>query len=283
MYLSLVAHNKLTFPSGSALERYDGSYYLFGDDSPYFAILNKTYDIKQRIILTYDYAERIPKPFKPDWEACTTINDNIWVFGSGSNGVIRDNILIINPVSCSFVIKEKHSIYHRLRTLAFSKEINIEAATMVEEELWLFNRAHHSQPNHLIKCTVIGDEIDIIEIQEIPSITYHGHILGISGAAYDKELHILWLTASAESTENSYDDGEILGSVIFKSFCINGVFDILEAERWELTNIDPKLNQQKIESICVSDNSPNNYHLVIIADNDIGDTEIFELKVSFQE
>lgn len=279
MLLSLVSHTKLNFPSGSSIEKYGDTFFLFGDDCPYFAILDAAYRFQEKVIITHSFKERIPKPIKPDWEACTIIDDYIWVFGSGSLLEKRDDILIIHPASSNFVVHKNHSFYNELRKREFTKEINIEAATMVKEELWLFNRANLSQPNHLIRCSIHNTHINIIDIKEIPDITFQEHVLGISGAAYDSEHDVLWITASAEATENSYDDGAILGSVLYRLDHPATDFNMRRAQKIDLPELDTRLEKQKIESVCIAHALKENYQLLLVADNDIGDTELFHINV----
>jgi hypothetical protein len=170
------------------------------------------------------------------------------------------------------------------------KELNIEGITSIQEHFLFFNRANNNQNNSLIVVYHFNSYLeDIIKIEdleirviEIEIPTFKNHILGISGATYHEVDDILFLTASAENTDNAYDDGEILGSVI----CIikNASKEILNStiiisDYINLENVDDALKNQKIESICIQDSTTNKYNITLVADNDVGNSEIFCLEM----
>jgi hypothetical protein len=68
-------------------------------------------------------------------------------------------------------------------------------------------------------------------------------LLGISGACYDEKNDVLFLTASAEDTNNAYDDGEIIGStlaIVYNAYqkLDNQSLEIVIDELIELDTID---------------------------------------------
>jgi hypothetical protein len=286
----LIQHNILEYPSASGIELYQDKYFIIGDDSNKILCLNKNLKFDRDIILFEFEGKRIAKKDKPDFEACTIYNHNLLLFSSGSKLPERSFLYQYNLIDHSIGKHDLLSFYELLLSKKSIKELNIEGITSVQEHFLFFNRANNNQDNSLIvvnnfnsylenKLKLKDLEIRIIEI-EIP--TFKKHKLGISGATYHDADDILFLTASAENTDNAYDDGEILGSVI----CIikNASKEVLNSkiiisDYINLEDVDATLRNQKIESICIQNYDANKYNITLVADNDVGNSEIFCLEM----
>ena len=163
--------------------------------------------------------------------------------------------------------------------------MNIEGFTNCGDKLLFFNRATTEQPNHLIitDYNILKKKFpDKFKVIPVKIDKLNGIQLGISGACYDAKNDILFLTASAENTNNAYDDGEIIGSVL--AMVENASKQINQQELQiknyiELDKIDVGFSKQKIESVCITQQQNKNYFLTLVADNDDGKSVLFELSV----
>ena len=92
----------------------------------------------------------------------------------------------------------------------------------------------------------------------------------------------MYLTASAEDTDNAYDDGEIVGSVLYIIHNASSVFlqdKIVLNGPIILEEIDVTLSKQKIESVCVLSYNEHSTDLILVADNDNGKSELFMISI----
>ena len=285
MNIELLNHRIINYSSGSAIEKYNGLLYLIGDDAPEMLVLNSDFSVFKKIPL-FDYdGERIPKPLKHDFEMATIIDNELLILGSGSLSPQRENLVKVNLDNHKIEIFNLSTAYNFLRNQEIAPEINLEALTFINDKLWLFNRANLLQMNTLLLVSPSFLNNEKFELQKLTVKDYFikNIRMGISGATYCKENDILFVTFSAENTDNAYDDGEILGSAIGIS---KNPIEQLSSECFEfdqviiLADYFPIFAQQKIESICVISVVNENYHLLLVADNDKGNSELFELLLS---
>lgn len=285
MKVTLERYSEINYPSGSALEYYQGTLFLIGDDAPYILCLDNDWNEVDRIHLIPQETARIPKPVKHDAECATIIGDVLYVLGSGSLSPYRDVAYIIQLSDKSIKKINTAAFYNLFRDRNLLNEMNIEGFTDCRDKLLFFNRGNTNQPNSLIitdqkilkkqfpdKFKVIPVEID----------NYNGVPLGISGAHYLESSDILFLTASAENTNNSYDDGEIIGSVIgiIKAAYSQLNNNLLKVQQLVMLNeIDIIFAKQKIESVCIVSKNENELTCVLVADNDDGKSILFQVKI----
>lgn len=269
-------------PSGSGIIKSNDKYYVVGDDSPYLFILDKnlnTIDQKELVNIKDLNGKRIKKYKKPDFEAFEKINDQEFViFGSGSKLPERGVFIKILLENNNLQNIKKYDItifYQELKKLPEFKdsEINIEAAAYQNGVLYLFNRlknmvlsinyqdllAYFEKQNPLPKM-----ELTTFSLPKINNIE-----AGFSGAiCFEKENKVLF-TASYENTNNAYDDGEILGSIL-------GIIEINDGKlnpkitTCTIPNLETKL---KVESVTIEEEiSIQESKLVLITDDDQGNS-----------
>jgi hypothetical protein len=168
-------------------------------------------------------------------------------------------------------------------TAGLSKnELNIEAAVVVENELYLFNRGENmifklkvSQFQEFLKHqgTFPKPEITRYELPEIKGIK-----AGFSGATYFPERKLFLITASVENTANWIDDGEVLGSFL-------GLMDYKDFSRkkeptWMLLTHKDQPLIKKVESItCLSSSAKDSVDLLMVTDSDGGISEIIKARL----
>lgn len=280
MHISLIKQQIFSnIPSGSIIEQIGKELWIVGDDYTNLFMLDKGGNlIKERQIFASQYeGSRIPKKEKPDFEAgtiCEIAGEQYFlVLGSGSKSPERDKGFLI-PLDEKSAIRsiDLGSFYDLLRKDKQVKELNIEAAATIDNQIVLFNRGGNFQENLLIFPekniwentipTYTSKRISIPSIDTIPA--------GISGAAFDPQTGHLWICASAEDTQNAYDDGKIVGSLIGIIYDFPSKMNLanLTLDDFVIWKEEPIL---KIESLCISANLGNQqYEITTVADNDDG-------------
>lgn len=271
-------------PSGSGIIKSGDVYYIVGDDSPFLFCLNNDFKIISKIHLLDNHCfseRRIQKSEKSDFETLELIDQNeIVIFGSGSKTPQRD-IFIRILLNDSLQIEKYHltDFYNNLRKLAIFKdsELNIEAATYHNNQLYLFNRKknliikfEYSAFLDYLKNISSFPKIDITEFS-LPKI--NGIEAGFSGATILKAESKIIFTATVEDTDNAYDDGEILGS--FVGLIPTTDTDISDTFYFSL--IPDEGVKLKVESVCVEDElSKGNTKVIFVTDDDKGNSIILK-------
>ena len=285
MQISLLRNKTIDYPSGSALEFYNNTLYVVGDDVNYILCLDENWNESNQLKLFEYNGVRIPKPEKPDLECATIINDMLYVVGSGSKSPQRDVAFLINLSDNKIKKISTAAFYSIFRDRNLIVEMNIEGFTDCKDKLLFFNRGNTQAQNQLIITDqkILKKQFpDKFKVMPIKIGTLNNIALGISGACYDEKNDILLLTASAEDTNNAYDDGEIIGSAI--GIVYNAYQKLKEQEfvidkLIELDKINPVFIKQKIESICITKQSEKDYTCTLVADNDDGKSVLFEIEV----
>ncbi len=288
MNFKLNEHKELRgIPSASGFEMTSSGAYVIGDNSPYLFKLNERYEIVDKIHL---FPERsfpdsiIEKIRKPDLEALAKGNSEgtvLLAFGSGSKSPERDVMVRIDLLAR--IAKEYSLIdfYSHLRvsTGLTEDQLNIEAAEVYQDNLYLLNRGK----NLIIKCELSEFLVYLNEKKEIPKFQVFSIDLpeidgiqsGFSGATLDPENGILFFTATVENTHNWIDDGEVLGSFIG----IIELKDLTEGMKPDHIGIllDKDYLKIKVESIFVLPPfNRNKAKVVMVTDSDGGISELLQ-------
>ncbi|WP_238250766.1 DUF6929 family protein [Capnocytophaga cynodegmi] len=273
------------FPSGSGLAASGGKFYAIGDDSPFLYVINSNFQVENRISLLETSIDnfkgnRIKKKIKPDFETLEMISENeLVVFGSGSKSPQRDVFVRVllneNSTIESYSITEFYEYLKRFPLLA-NTELNIEASAFSDGFLYLFNRS-----NNVIVKFDYQDFLSYLKTGNLPKIEISRISLpeiekfeaGFSGATFKEKSQIIF-TASVEATDDAYNDGEIIGSLV-------GVIDVSDFQRPKVIryNLIPNNGENpiKVESITIlSSKSKGNTEVVFITDDDNGNTKLIK-------
>lgn len=273
------------FPSGSGLAANGEKLYAIGDDSPFLYVINSNFQVENRISLLETSADnfkgnRIKKKIKPDFETLEMISENeLVVFGSGSKSPQRDVFVRVllneNSTIESHSITEFYEYLKRFPLLA-NTELNIEASAFSDGFLYLFNRS-----NNVIVKFDYQDFLSYLKTGNLPKIEISQISLpeiekfeaGFSGATFKEKSKIIF-TASVEATDDAYNDGEIIGSLV-------GVIDISDFQKPKVIryNLIPNNGENpiKVESITIlSSKSNGNTEVVFITDDDNGNTKLIK-------
>ncbi|HLV41300.1 MAG TPA: hypothetical protein VKY37_03385 [Brumimicrobium sp.] len=277
-----ITHTKSStqIPSGSGIVKSGHNYYVIGDDSPFLFTLNEQLEvISKTLIISSEgiVGNRIPKPIKPDFESIEIIEEKeLVVFGSGSKSPHRDvliHILVEGPmVITQYSLTAFYAELRRLPELQDS-ELNIEASAFHSNQLYLFNR----NKNVIFKFDYCAFSAYIRgegsfpkpEIKQFTLPEINGIEAGFSGATILKSQAKIIFTASVEDTDNAYDDGEILGSII-------GMIDVSNdtiADSYSACLIPNGTENYKVESITIEEEiSSETVKVVMITDDDKGNS-----------
>lgn len=276
------------YPSASGIEYLNDRIYVIGDDANILLVLDTALNITDSIRLFSFPGKRIPKEIKPDLESMTIAPDGrLLLFGSGSSS-LRNSGWLINPES-----KRKDSIgldtfYQRLSAY-FIYVKNIEGITALQESYVLSNRGNKAfKKNYLIFTgNNFRDHQAEAKINtalvNFNSNSNDSLFSGISGMTYSSQTDALILTFSTEDTRNAIDDGSIGKSYL-------GIINSISAKKKEntirpdkiidLTEIDPRFKDHKIESVCIMNETQTQLCLLLAADNDNGSSTLFKLTVN---
>jgi len=292
-------------PSGSGLAFHNGAYYLMGDDAPFLYQLNSSFELVQRHALfdTTDFASgRIPKHLKPDLECMGQFtygrDTYLLLMGSGASAA-RNKGFLVN-LSEGMQVKEVDlsRFYFFLRSiLGLQQEglLNLEALAIDQTYAYLLQRSLGAHGNVLFRFDTKAMVDFLLQDGPLPVAAVYYFALpqlegvhaGFSGA--DVVAGKLFFTASLEATTDAIADGQVLGSYI-------GMIDLAalpyatDPVRPAQVPLVPLLDPDgshylgKAESLVVQPVAEEGkYHVVVIADDDQGHSELLELLLQVEE
>ena len=277
--------------SASGIEETAAGIYVIGDDTPYIFLLDEELQVREKYLLfpgnkiTDSIYE---KSVKPDLEALCKLDEAgeiNWLFGSGSGYPERDILLEFKttrePKTVEFSLVEFYDGLRKVAELS-ENELNIEAAVVVQNDLYLFNRGENiifrlkvSEFQKFLKNqgSFPKPEISRFDLPEIEGIKS-----GFSGATYLPGKELFLFTASVENTANWIDDGEVLGS--FLGVLDQKDFSRKKEPRWTLLTYKDQPLLKKVESItCLSSSTEDSINLLMVTDSDGGISEIIKARL----
>ena len=278
------------FPSGSGIEFFDDLLYRVGNDAKDILVMNKNWKKKGVIkLFPDDNNYRIPKNLKGDFEATAIILINkkpfLLILGSGSLEATRNKGLLVDLDSKSPEEIDLSVFYSRLKQSGLP-DLNIEAATVMDDKLILLNRGNEQGPDNRIIITSRDfwkkqheAEISLVKIEweQTP-----GNFIGLSGLTYSYKNDWLIITASTEGTKNAIDDGLIGNSylgVIENASRKVGRKRIKLNAGINLTEVNEVFKAHKIESVCIQTDNEKKLKLHLVADDDNGESSLFKIRL----
>ncbi len=254
--------------SASGILYHDNTITAIGDNSSYLYQYQIDSQKLQKHPLLYLAAENILKKEKPDFEAITKHQENIFIFGSGSTK--NRNIMIQIDAKTNKVIatNDMTNLYATMQSFGEIKpdDFNLEGAIYNGEDWFLVNRGNGKKSKNTI-FTISGNNLVddfsiIVNDFKLPKLN------GIETSFTDSILfnNKIYFLATAEDTVSTYDDGEILGSII-------GRIDIKTMEIDFHQKISDNL---KLEGLAFFEETNENITFLICEDND---TELLESNI----
>ena len=278
-----------SYPSGSAITTLNGRFYIVGDDAPDILVLDSNLNIIDSIPL-YDslYAGRLPKQRKFDPEAMTTYrdasSDKLILFGSGSLPS-RDSAMIVDPSDHMIERVSLTPFYNRFRKDS-SNQVNIEGVTHFANSYILANRGNQNfRKNHLIVVPpdfLTKQDSVIFELSKFGFDAGKNIFSGVSDLVYSEKSDCLIASISTEANTDNFHDGAIGRSYLWMiaNFSrMKGMSAINPVRIIDLTAIDHRFAEQKIEGLTIINEDKISYTLLLVADNDDGQTAVFEFQL----
>ena len=250
--------------SASGLIYYQNVLFIISDNSTFLY----QYVIDKKLVLKFPLVdnpqENIPKKNKLDLEALTHFGNQIFIFGSGSTAQ-RNTMFSLHLENDSLQKNDLSVLYEFLRKLASlnDDELNIEGAICANKTMLLFQRGNAQNSKNGI--FIIPD--NALLSKHFVSITLP-KIENIEVSFTDAVLvdEFIYFLATAEDTISTYEDGEVLGSLIGK----------MKSDTFEIIDTQIISNTQKFEGITLYENNDKEIHFLLCEDND---TEILESKI----
>lgn len=177
------------------------------------------------------------KKLKPDFEALLgPVEDNLILLIPSGSKINRTMALKFNLITNRFLPFDMSNFFRELSK--YVTEINIEGIAVHDGNYLFLNRGVQANPSTIISVNSKSFKINSvtrIDFGLIGETPLHGSELCI----FENKLYAL---AVGEATTNSYDDGEILGSVLVRISLENLVIQ----DRWIFDQ------QIKAEGLCRS-------------------------------
>jgi hypothetical protein len=254
--------------SASGLVYHNNTIVAVGDNSSYLYEYTISNEKLERYPLQENAQENTLKKIKKDFEAITQFEDTIYVFGSGSTENRNTMVQVDAKTKKVITTQDLSMLYASMQSFGEinPEDFNLEGAIYNGENWFLFNRSNGKKSKNAI-FTISGknltDEFSILHNKfKLPKIK------GVETSFTDAILvdDQIYFLATAEATESTYDDGEVLGSLI-------GRID-LNTMKLKSHKIISKTN--KLEGITLVEETPETISFLLCEDND---TEVLESNI----
>ena len=254
--------------SASGLLFQNNTILAIGDNSSYLYEYQTETAKLQRHPLAENAQENTPKAFKPDFEAITQYADSIYIFGSGSTE--NRNFMVQVDSKTKEVIKTQELTDLYLTMQSFAKiapeDFNIEGVIYNGETWFFFNRGNGKTGKNVV-FTVEGKNL-VNEFQIISNEYKLPKIKGVRTSFTDAILvdNKIYFLASAENSYSTYDDGEVLGSIIGR----------IDVKKMKIDFTKQISDKHKFEGLTLYKKSSNEIEFLLCEDND---TDVLEADI----
>ena len=227
--------------------------------------------------LTENPQENILKKLKPDFEAIAQFENNLYLFGSGSTENRNKMIQVDATTKQIIATTDLSNLYSGMQSFGEIKleDFNIEGAIFNGSTWFLFNRGNGISNKNII-FTIEGKNLNG-QIRILSNDYNLPKIKGISTSFTDAILvnNTIYFLATAENTTSTYNDGEVLGSIIgrinIKTMEIEFTKQITDKHKFEGITLFKK-SATKIEFLLCEDN-----------DTDVLESTVYSLKLDLKK
>ena len=255
--------------SASGLVYKDDSLFIISDNSSFLYEYHIPKKQLSKIKLFENNQENISKKDKFDFEAIALKGKKLHILGSGSTSK-REKRITYNLDTNEVSEKDLSKLYQNLKQTASisNEELNIEGASFCNDKWHLFQRGNGANSKNGI--AILNDKlnknstIEFIPIQ-LPKIN-HIETSFTDAILVDDKFYFL---AAAEDSISTYDDGEILGSVI----------GCIDSKTFEIEFTQKISDNQKFEGLTLYKKTETEIQFLICEDNDseVLETTIYKL------
>lgn len=245
--------------SASGLVYTNEKLFVISDNSSFLYEYHIPSQKLEKIALSENPQDNIPKKDKPDFEAIAHFENSLYLFGSGSTAK-RNTMLTVD--TGSYQVKTAtnlEDIYLGMQSFGEIKpeDFNIEGADFDGENWYLFNRGN-GQSNKNTVFSVQGKNLNG-QIRILSNDYALPKIKGVNSSFTDAVLvgNKLYFLATAEDTQSTYLDGEVLGSFIgridLNSMEIDFTLQVSDTHKFEGLTLY-KQSAKEIEFLLCEDN-----------------------------
>ena len=256
--------------SASGLVYRDHSLFVLSDNSSFLY----EYQVKKnqliRIKLFENSQENIPKKDKFDFESIALKGNELHLLGSGSTSK-REKRIIYNLETAAIAEKDLSPLYQNLKKNASisDEELNIEGVLFCNEKWFLFQRGNGANSRNGVfrtKSLEIESETEFVKVS-LPKIKQVETSFTDAILIEDK----IYFLATAEDTTSTYDDGEILGSLIGR----------MDGRTLEIEFTHKISDTHKFEGLTLYKKTANAIEFLLCEDrdSDVLETNIYKLSI----
>jgi hypothetical protein len=276
--------------SASAIGKIGKHIFIVSDNSNFLSLLNNEFELQEKLKLYESNLglEEISKPLKADLECFLSFpyqdKEFVLLLGSGSFKEKRDNGFLLHVDEQGKIISKEISLtllYNEFRKTSF---INIEGLIIQQDKILFFSRGNSSDSNRVFSID-IGQFLEFLFHQrpvfsgvssyELTTPLINKTSTGITEAFYANGI---FLTATAEQTHSSFDDGAIEGSMFLQMQSIDEILSVKDYAVVE--DAEGNTYKKKIEGVPVKDVKENQLTLWAVTDNDGGDSDLLEIELT---
>lgn len=247
-----------------------------GDNSSYIYEYNLQNNQLEKHPLLEKSSEGILKNIKPDFESITQFRNDIYIFGSGSTE--KRNQMVQLDATTKKVIKttDLSNLYATMQSFGEVKpeNFNLEGAIYNGENWFLFNRCNGKNSKNSI--FTIGGQNLTDDFSVIYNTVKLPKIKGVETSFTDAILvnDKIYFLATAEDTPNTYDDGEVLGSIIGR----------INPETMKVEFTKKITATAKLEGLTLYSSSEKEITFLICEDNDtdVQESNIYKLTLNLK-
>jgi len=256
--------------SASGILYHNDLLYVISDNSTYLYEYNIPNEILNKIPLVDYPQENIPKKDKPDFESISFLENKLYILGSGSTKN-RNKVVRYKPTSKIHSEKDFSIIFQDIKIQLEIKdeELNIEGLIQQNNIMYLFQRGNgmNSKNGIIYSNEDIENRLFKFVPFDLPKINNVSSTFTDAILIEDK----IYFLASAEDTTSTYDDGEVLGSII-------GTIDLKTMKLKSSIQIS---NKHKFEGLTLYKKTATQIELLLCEDNDseVLETNIYKLVI----
>jgi hypothetical protein len=254
--------------SASGLFFHNNWLYIIGDNNGFLYEYNNTDSSLDKYPLLRNPSENILKKDKPDFESLTHFQDTLYIFSSGSsnkrNAMIEFDLKTRKKITTNNLV-DLYAVMQNFGNIK-PEDFNLEGAIYDGENWYFFNRVNGSSNKNIIftlHAKKLNEEFSLLSNDfKLPKIK------GVRSSFTDAILvgDKIYFLATAENTLSTYDDGEILGSLI-------GQID-LQTMKIDFTQKVSPTN--KFEGLTLFSKNNNQIQFLLCEDND---TDVLESSI----
>lgn len=276
--------------SASAIGKIGKHIFIVSDNSNFLSLLNDEFELQEKLQLYESNSgiEEIPKPLKADLECFLSFQyqdkEFVLLLGSGSFEEKRDSGSLLHINGSEKIISKKISLTLLYNEFRKTSSINMEGVIAQQDKILFFSRGNSSESNRIF--SIVSEQFFEFLFQqrtafsgvsnyELTTPLINKTSTGVTEVFY---AHDIFLTATAERTHSSFDDGSIEGSVFLQMQSINEILSIKDYAVVE--DAQGNTYKKKIEGVLVKNVKENQLTLWSVTDNDGGDSDLLEIELT---